>query len=284
MAKLRHALKQLACLAVVALFAAPFAARGSSTTTPFMGRQAFILEGEWSADASLAELNEAPERAGTSGVLNLGNDGLWHWVRMDVPASANVGSYLEIASAQTDSIAVMAVCDETLLYRRELQGVGHFESWNDGNYPAFPIPEGACEKVSMYLGVQSGKQLSLPLRISDRNTLRQWSFKRDVFFSFYAGIMLVMLLYNLVLYFTVQDRSYFLYVLFLVGVAGSQLFLAGYQWVLPGWSPNSWLGIRSVHLIGMFSGVTTILFVNQFLDLARRAPRYHRVFNGLMSF
>ena len=135
----------------------------------------------------------------------------------------------------------------------------------------------------MYLGVQSGKQLSLPLRISDRSTLRKWSFKRDVFFSFYAGIMLVMLLYNLVLYFTVQDRSYFLYVLFLVGVAGSQLFLAGYQWVLPGWSPNSWLGIRSVHLIGMFSGVSTILFVNQFLDLARRAPRYHRVFNGLMS-
>ena len=39
-----------------------------------------------------------------------------------------------------------------------------------------------------------------------------------------------------------------------------------------------------MHLIGMFSGVTTILFVNQFLDLARRAPRYHRVFNGLMSF
>ena len=41
--------------------------------------------------------------------------------------------------------------------------------------------------------------------------------------------------------------------------------------------------MRSVHLIGIFSGVTTILFVNQFLDLARRAPRYCRVFNGLMS-
>ena len=283
MTDLRHGWIRLACLAVMAHFAAPFAANGASASAPFGGRQAVILEGDWSADAALADLRRAPEQAGTSGVLNLGNDGLWHWVRLDVPASAKVGSYLEIASAQTDSIVVMAVCDQTVLYRRELQGVGHFESWNDGNYPAFPIPEGTCETVSMYLGVQSGKQLSLPLRISDRSTLRNWSFKRDLFFSFYAGIMLVMLLYNLVLYFTVQDRSYFLYVLFLVGVAGSQLFLAGYQWVLPGWSPNSWLGIRSVHLIGMFSGVSTILFVNQFLDLARRAPRYQRVFNGLMS-
>ena len=279
-----HGWIRLACLAVISLFAGPLAAHGAPLSSQFMGRQAVTLEGDWSADAALVDLKEAPEKAGTSGVLNLGNDGLWHWVRMDVPASANVGSYLEIASAQTDSIVVMAVCDETVLYRQEIQGVGHFESWNDGNYPAFPIPEGACEMVSLYLGVQSGKQLSLPLRIADRGTLRQWSFKRDVFFSFYAGIMLVMLLYNLVLYFTVQDRSYLLYVLFLVGVAGAQLFLAGYQWVLPGWNPNSWLGIRSVHLIGMFSGVSTILFVNQFLDLARRAPRYHRVFNGLMSF
>ena len=115
------------------------------------------------------------------------------------------------------------------------------------------------------------------------NDLREWSFMRDVFFSFYAGIMLVMLLYNLVLYFTVEDRSYLLYVLFLIGVALSQLFLAGYQGVIPGWDGTSWLGLRAVHFVGIFSGVTTILFVNRFLDLARKGPGYHRVFNGLMS-
>ena len=88
---------RLACLAVMALFAAPFAANGASTSASFMGRQAVILEGDWSADAALADLRKAPEQAGTSGVLNLGNDGLWHWVRMDVSATAKVGSYLEIA-------------------------------------------------------------------------------------------------------------------------------------------------------------------------------------------
>ena len=283
MRALGHGWIRKACVAVIAFVSLPLTVNAAPPSSSFMGRQAVILEGDWRATTTLAELKAAPEEVGSTGVLNLGNDGLWHWVRMDVPSSAKQGAYLEIASAQTDSIVVMAACDETVLYRREVHGVGDFESWSDGNYPAFPIPEGACEVVSMYLGVQSGKQLSLPIRISDRGTLRQWSFKRDVFFSFYTGIMLVMLLYNAVLYFTVQDRSYLLYVLFLVGVAGSQLFLAGYQWVLPGWNPTSWLGMRSVHLIGIFSGVTTILFVNQFLDLAKRGPRYHRVFNGLMS-
>ena len=281
-----HGLFQRVCILVVAVMTLPTAEGVASPSSNFMGRHAAVLEGHWRATSTLQELSEAqdaPNEAGSTGVLNLGNDGSWHWVRVDIPASTKAGSYLEIATAQTDSIVVIAACNRTQLYRREVHGVGHFQSWIDGNYPAFPVPEGDCEIVSMYLGVQSGKQLSLPIRMSDRGTLRKWSFKRDVFFSFYAGIMLVMLLYNAVLYFTVQDRSYLLYVLFLIGVAGSQLFLAGYQWVLPAWNPTSWWGIRSVHLIGIFSGVTTILFVNQFLDLARRAPRYCRVFNGLMS-
>ena len=59
----------------------------------------------------------------------------------------------------------------------------------------------------MHLGVQSGAVVLL-IRMSDRGTLCKWSFKRDVFFSFYAGIMLVMLLYNAVLYFRCRiDRT-----------------------------------------------------------------------------
>ncbi|MEC7693790.1 MAG: hypothetical protein VX446_05325, partial [Bacteroidota bacterium] len=75
MTDLRHGGMRLACLAVMALFAAPFAANGASTSASFMGRQAVILEGDLSADASLTELKGSPEQAGTSGVLNLGNDG-----------------------------------------------------------------------------------------------------------------------------------------------------------------------------------------------------------------
>ena len=83
--------------------------------------------------------------------------------------------------------------------------------------------------------------------------------------------MLVMLLYNLVLYFTVEDRSYCCTCSFWPGWPVHSC-LAGYQGVLPGWDGTSWLGIRLVHFIGIFSGVTTILFVNRFLDLARKGP------------
>ena len=258
----------------------------------YIGEMAVELEGTWDANPTLERLQTAPRRNLTDPLINLGNDGQWHWIELTGLSRAFGSQFLEVATAQIDSLTFLSTCNGNLkdgplhLNGVSIRGTsdGMGQSLTDGTFPMFPLG-GAdlCEEDKIYLGVKSGKQISLPLRVASLNDLREWSFMRDVFFSFYAGIMLVMLLYNLVLYFTVEDRSYLLYVLFLIGVALSQLFLAGYQGVIPGWDGTSWLGLRAVHFVGIFSGVTTILFVNRFLDLARKGPGYHRVFNGLMS-
>ena len=258
----------------------------------YIGEMAVELEGTWDANPPLDRLQSAPKRNITDPLINLGNDGQWHWIELKGLSRAFGAQFLEVATAQIDSLTFLSTCNGNLKDGPlHLNGVtvrgtsGRLgQSLASGTFPKFPLG-GAdlCEEDKIYLGVKSGKQISLPLRVASLNDLREWSFMRDVFFSFYAGIMLVMLLYNLVLYFTVEDRSYLLYVLFLIGVALSQLFLAGYQGVIPGWDGTSWLGLRAVHFVGIFSGVTTILFVNRFLDLARKGPGYHRVFNGLMS-
>ena len=258
----------------------------------YIGEMAVELEGTWNANPTLERLESAPKRKVEEPLINLGNDGEWHWIELKGLSRAFGSQFLEVATAQIDSLTFLSTCNGNLkdgplhLNGVSIRGTsdGMGQSLTDGTFPMFPLG-GAdlCEEDKIYLGVKSGKQISLPLRVASLNDLREWSFMRDVFFSFYAGIMLVMLLYNLVLYFTVEDRSYLLYVLFLIGVALSQLFLAGYQGVIPGWDGTSWLGLRAVHFVGIFSGVTTILFVNRFLDLARKGPGYHRVFNGLMS-
>ena len=258
----------------------------------YIGEMAVELKGTWDANPTLERLQTAPKRNIADPLINLGNDGQWHWIELTGLSRAFGSQFLEVATAQIDSLTFLSTCNGILkdgplhLNGVSIRGTsdGMGQSLTDGTFPMFPLG-GAdlCEEDKIYLGVKSGKQISLPLRVASLNDLREWSFMRDVFFSFYAGIMLVMLLYNLVLYFTVEDRSYLLYVLFLIGVALSQLFLAGYQGVIPGWDGTSWLGLRAVHFVGIFSGVTTILFVNRFLDLARKGPGYHRVFNGLMS-
>jgi len=255
-------------------------------STGYIGTSAWVLEGEWDASPSLEDLSSAAQERSPSDLLDLGNDGQWHWIALKDVSTMFGDGYLELATTQIDSVVFLSSCDGVVKDVERFFGVQPRDKrgLTRGNFPTLPLGGAeACDEDVIYLGLQSGKQLLVPLRIAKPSELQTWSFGRDLFFSFYTGIMLVMLLYNLVLYFTVEDRSYLLYVLFLAGVAGSQLFLAGYQGVLPGWDGTSWLGIRLVHFIGIFSGVTTILFVNRFLDLARKGPTYFKLFNALMS-
>ena len=129
------------------------------------------------------------------------------------------GAWLEVSSAMVDSLVVFASCQGQALYRMEAHGSGRRWSRAEGvlqgsNYPKFPLPSESCDDLKMYVGVQAGKQLLLPVRVASSSELRAFSLARDLFYAFYVGIMAVMLLYNLVLYFTVRDRSYLLYTLF----------------------------------------------------------------------
>lgn len=283
---------RLLSIVLLLMVLAPAHAQNSRAQDRFVGDLAAELEGEWNAHPSLEQLRNASKRTLEEKLINLGNDGEWHWIELNGFSSSFGAQYLEVATTQIDSIVFLSTCDGAIkdgpwqIHGVPSRGGARSQRYSsDGAFPRFPLGGAEqCVEDVIYMGFKSGKQISVPLRVASLNELREWSFMRDVFFSFYAGIMLVMLLYNAVLYFTVEDRSYLLYVLFLIGVALSQLCLAGYQGVLPGWDGTSWLGIRSVHVVGIFSGVTTILFVNRFLDLARKGRRYYYVFNGLMSF
>ena len=276
--------------AVLSTFVAP---RASWAQDPhqYLGKEMRLLE--WQADqasTTLPNLNASgsescAEVPTLNASLHLGSP-IWHWFEVDLSRFEMQGQWLEVASAMCDSLVCIASCGGSELYRMEAHGSGtrwHQNGpWDGSNYPRFPMPDQNCPGFKVHLGVKSGKQMVLPVRMERPARLRSYSLGRDLFFAFYGGIMMVMLLYNLLLYFTVKDRSYLLYVLFLIGVAGSQLFLEGYQGVLFGLDSSTWWGMRAVHLMGIFSGTTTILFVIRFLNLKRNAPQYLKLFQTFL--
>ena len=257
----------------------------------YWGEYLSLLEGSWNGSPALEELLAAPSIPLHADVPSIENSGDWRWLVLSMPPGELREKWLEVATSSLDSLVVISTCSDVESTRFSAHGCGTrwssdggiprgIRSLSGSNYPVFSVTED-CENPTVYLGVKSGKQLVLPLRVNAKATIQKWTVKRDLFFSMYFGIMLVMLLYNLILYFTVEDRTYLLYVLFLIGVAGSQLFLEGYQGLIPGFTPTSWFGIRAVHFMGIYSGVTTILFVNRFLDLKRTGRGYYKTFNFL---
>jgi signal transduction histidine kinase len=206
-------------------------------------------------------------------VPNLGNSSEVYWLRLQLDAATEAGSLLEIQNATIDELSCFIICDGEVITAYG-EGETHRSGQESqlGTYPSFSVPLATeCTDLEVLLRVQSGKPLLLPVRIAGHKEVIRDAHERDVFFAAYFGIIFVMLLYNLFLFFSVGDRNYFWYALYIVTVGGAQLVLNGYAGLL-GAEDWPWIERRLVHFMGVFSGVATIIFARDFLDLPKRVP------------
>lgn len=81
---------------------------------------------------------------------------------------------------------------------------------------------------SFYLKTASNEGIQLPIYIGSKNEILNKIKIKDILSGIYFGIMLVMILYNLFIYFSVKDKSYIYYVLYIILVLLTQTSLQGY--------------------------------------------------------
>lgn len=152
-------------------------------------------------------------------------------------------------------------------------------AFNDRAYPhqtsvfKLPIKPGA-EKV-VYLSLRSNHQLLVPMYIGNEKGISKKLYQFDLILSFYLGIVSVMLLYNLFIYFTVLDRSYLFYVFYIFTVGCAQVCLNGLgdRWF---WTGNPVIADLSIIIAGILSAIGVTLFFWHFLQLNKNLPRFKR--------
>jgi signal transduction histidine kinase len=213
-------------------------------------------------------------------VPNLGMGAGVEWIRLTLDPMTENGKLIEIQNAGIDDLTCYMVCDGKIIasYPGGIMNTG-VDGHQFRTYPSFPVPLVECTELHALFRMQSNKPMIVPLRITGPRKVLEDSHQRDVLFALYAGVMLVMLLYNLFLFLSIGDRSYLEYVLFIFAVGGAQLVLNGYGFIL-GADHWPWLNLRLTHLFGVFSGLTTIMFVQNFLRLSRYVPWLHKLLNG----
>ncbi len=213
-------------------------------------------------------------------VPNLGMGEGVEWMRLTLDPMTENGKLIEIQNAGIDDLTCFMVCDGKIIasYPGGVMNAPS-EGHQFGTYPSFPVPLVECNKLHALFRMHSNKPMIIPLRISGPRKVLEDAHQRDVLFALYAGVMLVMLLYNLFLFLSIGDRSYLEYVLFIFAIGGTQLVLNGYAPIfgIDGWP---WLNLRLTHLFGVFSGITTIVFVQNFLRLSRYVPWLNKLLNG----
>ncbi len=136
----------------------------------------------------------------------------------------------------------------------------------------YDIPLKKGERVECYLKLKSNQQILAPLTLtSEKEVVKEISIS-DTRTGLYLGIMMVMLLYNLFIYFTTRDRDYLVYCHYIFWVTLTQATLLGYSYRFL-WPENVWLAENMVIICGAMSGIATILFAVSFLRTRKYSPR-----------
>ncbi len=216
-------------------------------------------------------------------VQNYPVSGAAYWVKFVVANGTNDNNLVvELEYPTLDSVEFISVDAQG---HKEVQLTGEYIAISKRNYQhqnyIFDLNLKAGETRTYYIRTKASEQVSLPLTVSTAKRIEESIFDRDLIFGLYAGIILVMMLYNLFLYFTVRDRSYLYYVLYILFVGMSQACLQGYA---PRFLyPNSYFLTNAMMVwVPALSGIFSVLFIWDFMNIKHYTPVLYKVLYGIL--
>jgi diguanylate cyclase (GGDEF)-like protein len=197
-----------------------------------------------------------------------------YWFRFLIPTQDNE-SLLELDYALLDDISYYRLLNDKII---ETIFTGDKRNFSERPIKhrafLFPIPSSNQDQVVL-IKIRSSSAIQLPLTLWPEKTFFEQDQYHFVEHGLYYGIVLVMALYNLFLFFRLRDSAYAFYVLYVSIFALAQLSLSGfaYQFLwpnLPEWNEKSLAVFTPLGL------VSALVFVNNFLKLDVFHPRIYK--------
>lgn len=232
-------------------------------------------------------LMESPE-----GVLNFGITPYTYWLKINFvgpkiyeESSVTTDWYLEIGRALLN-VAELYVPDVN----------GDFEVYSaDTRMPfserkiyhvnsVFPVSFFTGEKKTLYLKIKHPRSpLYLPIVLWKPEAFVQKVAIEEFLYGLFYGSVLVLVFYNVFIYFTVRERSYIYYVGYLLMIMAYQLLQSGHGvlHILPLYDVGTVSALASV-LWGVY--IFVLLFMQSFLDVKKYHPRINSFLNVLLLF
>ncbi|MGE0497500.1 MAG: 7TM diverse intracellular signaling domain-containing protein [Ramlibacter sp.] len=142
------------------------------------------------------------------------------------------------------------------------------------------LPPGEGHMV--YMRIASQGPVSAPTRLWQPAAMATNDQATFAALSLYFGLLLGLLFYNLLLYFSVRDGAFLLYVAFAAGMGVAQASLTGFgpRFIWSGWS--WWIAV-SPNVGNSMAAVFGMLFARNFLASATRMPWIDRLALGLVA-
>ncbi|MFN3580895.1 MAG: 7TM diverse intracellular signaling domain-containing protein [Pseudomonas sp.] len=203
------------------------------------------------------------------------------WLRIEVQSNApsSLEWLIEMPYASLDYAILYSLgvegtfiqqAGDTLPYHQ--RSIGH-------RNPVFALHLAPGEQRTLYLLARSQGSVTLDSQIWNARDFQLHSQAGYVLIALYFGMLLALGGYNLLLFSVLRERSFLLYVCFVVSFgAGVAAFNGlGAQYI---WTNLGEVGNRILPFSLTLSATVGVLFAQSFLDTARRLPRLDRLLSG----
>ncbi|MCZ4408242.1 ATP-binding protein [Cryomorphaceae bacterium 1068] len=210
------------------------------------------------------------------------------WVKTSVQNLAENQHYrIQIHQPLLDTVKIFVLDEKGEIICEKL--FGESLNFDHRKYSAPPfildltIPQG--DVLTILIRVTTAEQIVLPIYVTTIAASEKLLLISNLLFGAYFGLILVMAFYNFFIFLTVRDRSYLIYVLYIIAVGSTQAVLEGYMQQFL-WPDNAWLASRSPYLFTALVSITSVIFLQDFLRTkvyARRVNRFAQFIYGYFT-
>lgn len=130
---------------------------------------------------------------------------------------------------------------------------------------------------TIYLRIKSVASNVVPIEINSAGSFLQNLDFEHVIMSGFVGIILIMALYNLLLFIIVKDKSYAFYVFYIIFLGFTQVLIRGYG-INPLLENKAALNNYFIPLSRIFFGYAVLLFTAEFLQLKQNIKPYFKYY------
>lgn len=210
--------------------------------------------------------------------------GLTHsffWIKSVLKNETDERLFIRIG---TNSLTDIQIFETTL---GDLQKQYHSGSWQEFDKREvrnigflFPLEVQKNSTTTVYIRVMHVRGTQFPLHAGTLKAYYLVDIEHSLVLGVYYGFMLLMILYNLFIYFSLKDSSYLFYVIYVFLIAFLNATMDGYSFQyfwpsMPGINPYE-------DVIASLVGIAGILFVARFLNIEENLHPFYKIFIGLL--
>ncbi|MFI5140612.1 MAG: 7TM diverse intracellular signaling domain-containing protein, partial [Sphingobacteriales bacterium] len=210
----------------------------------------------------------------TTDVPNMGLSANSIWFRFTLTNKTETEKLLlEIAYPLLEEVELF-IPDSNKTYKSVRMGENMNFNRRLYQYPSyiFDLDIAKNHSETYYLKVKGTEQIILPISVNRPATLWQNINLQNLLAGLYLGVIIVMVLYNLFIFFSVRDRSYLYYVNYVLFTGFTQIGIKGYTFQFL-WPNNPAFEQKSVILFACLSGISALLFAKKFLNTSKNAKK-----------